>query len=143
MPARPLFALTLLFACAVAAGCGRGPATRATNGSVQVVATTTQVADLVAVGQPGRDVTQILQPNSDPHDYEPRPSDARAIEQADVVFRSGGEVDEWMDDLIEAGGGDARVVDLSKSVRPARRRPALVAGPAQRRARGRRPSGPR
>jgi len=85
---------------------------------VRVVATTTQVADLVrAVGGDQVAVTQVLQPNSDPHDYEPRPSDARAIEGADVVFRSGGEVDEWMEDLIATNGGDARVVDLGKSVR--------------------------
>ena len=82
------------------------------------MATTTQVADMVrAVSGEAATVTQILQPNSDPHDYEPRPSDARAIEEADVVFRSGGDVDEWMDDLIESGGGDTRVVDLSDSVR--------------------------
>ena len=55
-------------------------------------------------------VTQILKANSDPHDHEPRPSDARAVEGADVVFRSGGDLDEWMDDLIEAGAGDARIV---------------------------------
>ena len=84
---------------------------------MRVVATTTQVADMVRSVSPEASVTQILQPNSDPHDHEPRPSDARAIERADVVFRSGGEVDGWMDDLIESGGGDARVVDLSRSVR--------------------------
>jgi len=117
VPARLLLALMLPIGCAVAAGCGARPGDEGGEGSVRVVATTTQVANMVRSVSPGADVTQILQPNSDPHDYEPRPSDARAIEQADVVFRSGGEVDEWMDDLIEANGGDARVVDLSKSVR--------------------------
>ena len=128
----------------MAAGCGARPGDEGGDRPVRAVATTTQVADLVrAVGGDQVAVTQVLQPNSDPHDYEPRPSDARAIEGADVVFRSGGELDEWMDDLIETNGGDARVVDLSNSVRLRGRRPALVAGPAQRRARGRRPSRPR
>ena len=109
-------ALTLLLA--IAAGCGSRPGESGSDSSVQAVATTTQVADMVrAVGGDRVSVTQILQPNSDPHDYEPRPSDARAIEGADVVFRSGGEVDEWMDDLIEFGGGGTRVVDVSGSVR--------------------------
>ena len=110
-------ALPLLTLLAVAVGCGARPGEEGGQEGVQVVATTTQVADMVRSVAPDAEVTQILQPNSDPHDYEPRPSDARAIERADVVFRSGGEVDEWMDDLIDAGGGDARVVDLSESVR--------------------------
>ncbi len=108
--------LTLLLVAG--AGCGSRPGESTSDGAVEVVATTTQVADMVrAVGGDRVAVTQILKPNSDPHDYEPRPSDARAIEGADVVFRSGGEVDQWMDDLIESGGADTRVVDLSESVR--------------------------
>ena len=137
MPARLLLALTVLVLCALSAGCGARPGDEGGEGSVRVVATTTQVADMVRSVSPGADVTQILQPNSDPHDYEPRPSDARAIERADVVFRSGGEVDEWMDDLIEANGGE-RARGGPEQVGPAAgRRPALVAGPAQRGTRGR------
>ena len=76
---------------------------------VQVVATTTQAADLArAVGGERTDVTGLLQPNSDAHDYEPRPSDAQAVADADLVIRSGGEVDEWLDDI--AGGDDALVL---------------------------------
>jgi len=118
MPSRLLLALTLIAVCAVAVGCGSRPDEEGGQRAVRVVATTTQVADLVrSVGGEQVAVTQILKPNSDPHDYEPRPSDARALEEADVVFRSGGEVDEWMDDLIESSGADTRVVDLSESVR--------------------------
>lgn len=114
---RPPAALILLSATLVVAGCGARP-DEAGGDRPNAVATTTQVADLVrAVGGDQVTVTQVLQPNSDPHDYEPRPSDARAIERADVVFRSGGDLDEWMDDLIEANGGDARTVTLSNSVR--------------------------
>ena len=68
------------------------------------------------MARPGRR-TQILETDSDPHDYEPRPSDARAIENADVVFRSGGDLDDWMDDLITSGSGDARTLTLSDSIR--------------------------
>ncbi len=96
-------ALIILSATLVVAGCGARPDEAGGDRPVNAVATTTQVADLVrAVGGDQVSVTQILRPNSDPHDYEPRPSDARAIEGADVVFRSGGEVDAWMDDLIES-----------------------------------------
>jgi len=76
-----------------------------------VVATTTQMGDFVrAVGGERVMVEQILGPNVDPHDYEPRPSDSIALGEARVVFRSGGDLDEWLDDLIDAAGGDSPVV---------------------------------
>jgi ABC-type Zn uptake system ZnuABC Zn-binding protein ZnuA len=78
-----------------------------------VVATTPVIADFARqVGGDAVDVTQVLQPNSDPHAYEPRPSDAAALARADLVFRSGGELDQWLDQLIDSAGGDATQVTL-------------------------------
>jgi ABC-type Zn uptake system ZnuABC Zn-binding protein ZnuA len=54
----------------------------------------------------------LLEPNSDPHDYEPRPSDAEAIARAALVVRSGGDLDEWLGDVIEGAGADPDVVTL-------------------------------
>ena len=46
------------------------------TGRLDVVATTTQIGDLAReIGGGAVEVDQILQPNTDPHDYEPRPSD--------------------------------------------------------------------
>ena len=58
----------------------------------------------------------LLSPGADPHGYEPRPSDAASIADAALVFKSGGEVDEWLDELVDNAGGDAEVVDLIDSV---------------------------
>jgi ABC-type Zn uptake system ZnuABC Zn-binding protein ZnuA len=58
----------------------------------------------------------MLRPGGDPHDYEPRPSDVAAVARAGLVFRSGGEVDEWLGDVIDSAGGDADVVSLIDSV---------------------------
>jgi zinc/manganese transport system substrate-binding protein len=116
MRALLLFA-TALVAGAVLIGCG-DDADSGTPGKTEVVATTTQVADFVRnVGGDRVAVHQVLQPNSDPHEYEPRPSDARAVADAQAVFRSGGDVDEWMDDVIENAGGDARQATLIDAVR--------------------------
>jgi len=80
---------------------------------VKVVATTTQVADFVReVGGEVIEVEQILQPNSDPHDYEPRPSDVEAVADAELVFLSGRGLDDWAEELVSDSGGDARIVDL-------------------------------
>ena len=96
-------------------GCGDGAAS---GDGRTAVATTTQVADLVRqVGGNRISVDGMLRPGGDPHDYEPRPSDVAAVAGAEVVFRSGGDVDEWLDDVIGNAGGDPDVVSLIDSVR--------------------------
>ncbi|MGB0120543.1 MAG: zinc ABC transporter substrate-binding protein [Solirubrobacterales bacterium] len=97
-----------------AAGCG---STASENDKLNVVATTTQIADLAGnVGGGQINLTRILQPNTDPHDYEPRPSDVEAVVDADIVFMSGGHLDEWTDGLISDSGSNAVVVDLSSGL---------------------------
>lgn len=83
---------------------------------IKVVATTTQLGDIVRnIGGAGADVTQILQPNSDPHDYEPRPDDVTAIAGAKVVFESGNNLDSWMADVVRQSGGSPVIVTLADS----------------------------
>jgi zinc/manganese transport system substrate-binding protein len=97
------------------AGCGDGSSS---GDGLTIVATTTQVADLVKEVGGGRvSVDGMLRPGGDPHDFEPRPSDVAAVAKADLVFRSGGEVDDWLDDVIDNAGGDAEVVSLIDSVK--------------------------
>jgi ABC-type Zn uptake system ZnuABC Zn-binding protein ZnuA len=107
----------------VAAGiAGCGSASGGGNG-IKVVATTTQLGDLARnVG--GRDVavTQILKPNSDPHDYEPRPKDVEDTAGARVVFENGDNLDKWMGKVVSQAGGNPTVVDVGRSV------PVKVAG---------------
>jgi ABC-type Zn uptake system ZnuABC Zn-binding protein ZnuA len=84
---------------------------------VTVVATTTQVADFVRnIGGRRVEVHQILQPNADPHEYEPRPSDVKTVTGAALAVRSGGDVDDWLQDVIDNAGGDAPVLTLSEHV---------------------------
>ena len=107
-------ALTTVAVVLAGAGCGNGGGS---GDGIDVVATTTQVADLVQnVGGRRVALTRILAPGADPHDFEPRPSDAKALNSARVVFRSGGDVDDWLSQLIGAAGGEARVVTLIDSL---------------------------
>jgi zinc/manganese transport system substrate-binding protein len=106
----------LIVAVAVATGCGSDSGS-GSDADVSTVATTTEVADLVRnVGGERVDVHGLLSPGADPHGYEPRPSDATSMVDAAVVFKSGGEVDEWLDELVDNAGGDAEVVDLIDSM---------------------------
>ena len=110
-----MLAPLLVLVAAVAIGCGDDSGS---GRGATVVATTTQAADLVRqVGGARVNMEGMLRPGGDPHDYEPRPSDVAAVADATVVFRSGGEVDGWLDDVIDNAGGDAQVVTLIDSVR--------------------------
>jgi ABC-type Zn uptake system ZnuABC Zn-binding protein ZnuA len=115
---RTSFAIALtLLATMLASGCGDDEAGAGAGSGVTVVATTTQVGDFVRNVGGGRvDVHQILQPNSDPHEYEPRPSDARAVAEAEVVFRSGGDLDEWLEEVLSGAGEDVPTLTMIDSV---------------------------
>jgi ABC-type Zn uptake system ZnuABC Zn-binding protein ZnuA len=100
-------------------GCG-GDTPRGNTG-VAVTATTMQVADLARnVGGSRVEVTGLLAPNADPHEYEPRPDDVKSLADSALVLRSGADLDEWLADAIESAGGGARVVTLIDSVKPLR-----------------------
>ena len=111
----PALALAALVAVsALAAGCG---SSGSGNGQLQVVATTTQIGDFVReVGGNAVVVDQILQPNTDPHEYEPRPSDVAGAAEAKLVFANGDELDSWVDQVVSDSGSDAEVVDLGAAV---------------------------
>ena len=106
----------------LAAGCsdGRpaGPGGTAGGRALQVVATTTQVADFArVVGGDRVRVTSLIKPNVDAHDYEPSPADLDAVARADVVLRNGVGLEDWLDDTIESSGFTGPVVDTSQGVK--------------------------
>ena len=58
-------------------------------------------------------VHQILQPNTDPHEYEPRPADVAATAGARLVVESGDGLDAWMDEVVHEAGGSPRVLTVA------------------------------
>jgi zinc/manganese transport system substrate-binding protein len=104
----------------LAAGCGGGSGDGDSAGKLVVVATTTQIGDFAReVGGEAVEVNQLLQPNSDPHDYEPRPADVQTVADAKLVFASGDDLDEWAEEVVADSGADAEIVDLG-AVAPVR-----------------------
>ncbi len=112
---RPALALAGLLALAIfGAGCGAGGSS---GDRLPVVTTTTQIGDFVrAVGGDTVEVDQILQPNTDPHEYEPRPSDVTGAAGAKLVFASGDGLDDWIGEIVSDSGSDAEIVDLGAVV---------------------------
>ena len=113
---RRLLLLPALLALVLAA-CGEED--NAGSSAIEVVATTTQAADLARnVGGRRAAVTGLLAANADPHDYEVRPRDVEALTEAGLVLRSGGDLDEWLGEAIEGSGTDAPVLTLMDRVDP-------------------------
>ncbi len=101
-----------------ACGDDDGGTATATGDGPKVVATTTIVGDLARnVAGDRAEVVTMLPVNADPHEYEPRPSDAKSVAEAGLVVRSGGDLDEWLDDVVQNAGGDATDVTLIDAVR--------------------------
>jgi ABC-type Zn uptake system ZnuABC Zn-binding protein ZnuA/ABC-type Mn2+/Zn2+ transport system permease subunit len=122
--ARALVAAAVLVLVVVGCGSAGGGAT----GRVAVVATTTQIGDWArAVGGDAVVVHQILQPNTDPHEYEPRPADVQAAAGARLVLESGDGLDAWMGKVSSEAGGHPRLVDLGAVV--PHKRPGESSGP--------------
>jgi zinc/manganese transport system substrate-binding protein len=92
-------------------GCG------SSAGGASAVATTTQIGDWLRVlAGPDAAVHQILQPNTDPHEYEPRPKDVLATADAKLVFENGDGLDAWMATVVSKSGGNPAQIVLGRQV---------------------------
>ena len=106
-----------LLVAIVLAGCGTQDS--AGGSGVRVVATTTQLADFARnVGGTRVAVSQLLQPNTDPHEYEPTPSDVTAVAEAQVVVEHGLGLDDWLDQVVANAGGDPVRVVATNGIKP-------------------------
>jgi ABC-type Zn uptake system ZnuABC Zn-binding protein ZnuA len=109
---RPLLAV-LVALVLIVAGCGEDDEGGGASGGFEVVATTTQAADLARnVAGTRATVTGLMAPNADPHAYEVRPRDVEAISEAGLIVRSGGDLDEWLQEAIDGSGAEAPVLTL-------------------------------
>ncbi|AXC49682.1 zinc transporter [Paracoccus suum] len=102
-----------LWLCGAALGALSLPASAAVP---RVVADITPVQSLVArvmqgLGEPGL----ILPPGASPHDHAMRPSEAQALDGADLVFWVGPALEPWMEKPLTSLAGDARIVPLLDS----------------------------
>ena len=90
---------------------------------LHVVVSTSVLADLVRqVAGPGLTVTSLVPLGGDPHVYEATPADARAIQDADLLFGNGAGLEPWFTTLVAGRGrtavmladvlADAVVVDV-------------------------------
>ena len=98
------------------AGCGATP--QKPTGRLRVVATIGVLADWARqVGGERTEVTSLLTGNESPHTYEAKPQDAAVLARADVLFRVGLGLEEWLDPVAaNAGNKKLVVVDAAAGV---------------------------
>jgi zinc/manganese transport system substrate-binding protein len=94
-----------------ATGCATtAPASAGGGVAVRVVAAESFWGSIASqIGGSKVTVTSIIaNPNTDPHDYEPRPADARTVAGAQLVIVNGVGYDPWADKLVAANPADGR-----------------------------------
>lgn len=86
---------------------------------LKVVASFSIVGDLAReVGGDRVRITTLVGPNGDAHVYEPKPADAAALAQAQVILVNGLGLEGFLPRLIAASGTKAAVVELTRGVTP-------------------------
>lgn len=121
---RSLAAVVVAAAVAIAAcgpGAGTGAPTQAPAspepGALQVIATTTVLADLVAnVGGPKVAVQSLVPKGGEVHTFDPTPSDLTRVAEADLVVMNGLGLDEWLAQMVADSGTSAPLVELAEDL---------------------------
>jgi ABC-type Zn uptake system ZnuABC Zn-binding protein ZnuA len=81
------------------------------------VSTTTVLADLVAQVGGGRvRVTALVPKGGEVHTFDPTPSDARRLVEADLVVANGLGLDDWLAGLAADAGAKAPIVRLAENL---------------------------
>lgn len=101
----------------ISLACGAGQAGQSKPGALRVTSTLTQISALVrAVGGERIQLTALLGPNNDPHQFELKPEQVTQLARSAAVFESGAGVDKWLVRGLAATGGAVQTVDLAKHV---------------------------
>jgi ABC-type Zn uptake system ZnuABC Zn-binding protein ZnuA len=109
----------------VVAACGSISRAGAADGKVHVITTTTIFADMVRqVGGDRVSVESLVPKGGEVHTFDPTPGDIRRITEADIAFRNGLGLDDWLAALIEDAGTSAPLVPLGTDLPGA----TLIAG---------------
>jgi manganese/iron transport system substrate-binding protein len=105
----------LLVVCGLVTACG-GTAAPAASQKLTVVSTVSPITNIIYnIGGDRINLTGIIPEGSDSHTFEPAPSDARILAQADVIFVNGLKLEEPTVKLAEANKkAGAEIVQLGE-----------------------------
>ncbi|MDQ0326470.1 zinc transport system substrate-binding protein [Rhodopseudomonas julia] len=99
----------------LAAGLVLSWGTQAMAAAPDVAVSIKPVHSLVAAVMEGVGSPHLIVANGSPHDYALKPSDARALEGADIVFWVGPEIEAFLSEPLETIAPDAKKIALSRA----------------------------
>ena len=123
---KKLLTITMILILFLSA-CGKGnnDSTSQSNEKIKVVTTNSILYDMVKnVGGDNVDIHSIVPIGQDPHEYEVKPKDIKALTDADVVFYNGLNLETgngWFKNALSQANKsyeDGSVVKVSKNVKP-------------------------
>jgi zinc/manganese transport system substrate-binding protein len=93
------------------------PTPSSSGGILRVVATTTQVGEAArAVGGHDIQLTVLLTPGAEAHEFEITPPAAAALEKSDLILESGAGLESWLQQPLATIGGEERLRDMSAGI---------------------------
>lgn len=114
--------IMMLVISLVIVGCSSNSNDEVSNGKLQVVTTYSILADIVEnIVMDKGDVYSMVPVGVDPHMYEPLPKDVKAVNNADVIFYNGLNLEAgggWFDSLLEVTDKVDNAFSTTKNVKP-------------------------
>lgn len=108
-----LLILALLFLT----GCGSAP--QSADNALNVLASTTFLADIAQNVAGDRAVVESLLPfGADPHSYQAAPADVATIAESNVLILNGVEYEHFIEPLLENAGGERLVIEATEGLTP-------------------------
>ena len=99
------------------ASCSSAPPETINSGKLNVVATTSIVADVVSqVGGDLVDVQILLPIGTDPHSFDPTPQDIAKVADAEIIFANGAGLEDFIEHLLVSADAEERIVEVSEGI---------------------------
>ncbi len=96
-----------------------GSASTSSDGSLSALASTSFLADIAQnVAGDRLQVQSLLPIGSDPHAYQPAPSDVAKISESKVLILNGLEYEHFIEPLLENAGGERLVIEATAGLTP-------------------------
>ena len=112
----PILISCFLFVGAINIGITNNPEEKQEN-KIQIVATIFPVYDFAKqIAKDKADVTMLLQPGTESHNYEPSPQDIIKVQNADLFIYTGKYMETWAQNIIAPLKDKEKVVDCSKNI---------------------------
>ncbi|HEX5809347.1 MAG TPA: zinc ABC transporter substrate-binding protein [Anaerolineales bacterium] len=110
---RPLTALVAALTF-VLSGCGGQPVSLEAPGNVDVLTTSTILADITRNVAGDRFMVESFLPvGTDPHSYQPTPQDTAKLSQTEFIIVNGAGYEHFLEALLENAGGERMLIEAS------------------------------